>query len=125
LRDNHAPPADRGIALAAKLVENPFLLVFEAIETMRQYAGGPCARPREEQAFAEALVNAVPGWDLDQLAGLTAGNAILRRLWRAVRPDPHFPATPATVLDPVGHALGLHKDPDGTWHDPTFYFIAD
>src|SRR6185369_5728128 len=62
LRDNHAPPADRGIALAAKLVENPFLLVFEAIETMRQYAGGPFARSSDEQAFAEALVNAVPGW---------------------------------------------------------------
>jgi hypothetical protein len=118
-------PASRGVALAATLVENPFLVVFEVIETLRQYAGGPTGRSNDEHAFAQSLVDSLSDWQAIQLGALTAGNAVLRRLWRALRLLPNTPTAPADVLDRVGNALGLKKTVDGTWRDPTYYFIDD
>ena len=124
-----ASPAARGQQLARDLIDNPFEPVFEAIETLRRYAGGPggptiaTAPTADEQACAEALAGELSGWQTNQLGRLTAGNAVLRRVWRALRPRGTTPAT--ATAEQVGRFLGLRHDADGTWHDPLYYFIKD
>jgi hypothetical protein len=125
-RNNAAKAADRAVVIANALTTNPFDVVFEAVETIRQYAQTPGVANQppntDERAFAEALVNNLSAWQANQLGRLTAGNAMLRRTWRTLRPK----GKGATALaERVGTALGLQRDDDGTWHDPTYYFIAD
>ena len=119
-------PATVATQIAAAMNENPYLVVFDAIETLRQYAGGPADRSDAEVAFAQALLGEWADWQVAQLAQTTAANAVLRRVWRALHPmTGTVPATPSEVMHRVGDALGLIFDDDGTWHDPTFYFISD
>jgi len=121
--------AARGQQLARDLIANPFEPVFEAIETLRQYAGGPggttiaTAPTANELACADGLVGELSGWQANRLGALTATNAVLRRLWRTLRPRAGTPATANT--ERVGRALGLRLDADGTWHDPIYYFLDD
>lgn len=121
-------PANRAAQFAAAFVVNPFDVVFEAIETMRQYAGGP-GRPdgqtADERAFAVAFVNAFSDWQVVQLGRLTGGNAVLRRVWRGLRHQNGLTDPSADVLSRVGTALGLNLDAQGKWHDPTYYFIEE
>ena len=127
-RKNGATTPDaRGADLARALLANPFEPVFEVIETLRQYAGGPggsgVPRTPDELAFANRLVGSLANWHLTQLAALTGSNAVLRRLWRTLRPGDSGPSS--INADRMAVPFGLNLDDDGTWHDPIYFFIDD
>jgi hypothetical protein len=127
-KNENSNPKDRGQALARALLANPFEPVFEAIETLRQYARGPggpsIIDPPTPDEFdcAEGLVEELAIWHFTQLGALTGSNAVLRRLWRTLRPTGTGSSTNA---DRLAVALGLNLDDDGTWHDPIYFFIDD
>jgi len=112
---------------APQIVENPFAVVFDVVELFRQLRGdiyGNLPRAGDEVEFAVGLVARMRDFHLEQLAFASAGNAILRRLWRAL--DDGDTSTVAnadlsTARERVARALGLAPDPNasGFWLPPT------
>jgi hypothetical protein len=100
--------------LADQLVTNPFDAVFRAYEIFR---GLPAAGATSAQVIAQKLVEAISARELTLLASVTAGNAVLRRMWTALETSAEPGADDAREW--VATSLGLHLDaPSGTWSGP-------
>jgi hypothetical protein len=77
----HPTPLARGIHLSTRVTTNPFAAVFFFLETMRQLGTGAV---EVALTFLDGLVN----HQVQLLAALSAGNAVLRRLEAVLSPAP-------------------------------------
>src|SRR4029453_19401925 len=97
--------------LADEVVTNPFAAVFRAYQSSR---GLPATGATSAAAVAQKMVEAISARELTLLAGVTAGNAVLRRMWTALE----FSAEPGAedAREWVATSLGLQFDgPSDTW----------
>ncbi|MGS2616234.1 hypothetical protein ACVCAH_17170 [Micromonospora sp. LZ34] len=95
------------------LIGNPFEAVFRIVEVLRQVRADD---PDDAVELAATLVGRLAGWELATLAGVTAGHALLRRLWAIVGPADDGDAEDAR--DALGPALGLTRTGSGQWQPP-------
>ncbi|MEH0972624.1 hypothetical protein V6U77_16005 [Micromonospora sp. CPCC 205546] len=95
------------------LVGNPFEAVFRIVEIL----GRIQARDAQDAVeLAATVVGRLAGGELATLAGVTAGHALLRRLWSLVGPADDGDAEEAR--DALGPALGLTRTGSGGWQPP-------
>ena len=99
-------------ALVTQLVANPFDCVFLVYEIFRQL---PAAGARSTAGVASEIVTGLTLRELTLLARVTAGNAVLRRLWSAIAGSAAAGAPAAR--DRLAPALGLAGAP-GAWRNP-------
>ncbi|MFG2099746.1 hypothetical protein ACGFJ5_04020 [Micromonospora echinaurantiaca] len=95
------------------LVGNPFEAVFRIVEILRQVRADD---PDDAVELAATLVGRLTAGELATLAGVTAGHALLRRLWALVGPADDGDAEDAR--DALGPALGLTRTGSGAWQPP-------
>lgn len=100
--------------LAAQVVANPFDAVFRAYEIFR---GLPANGATSAQVVAQKMVEAISARELTLLASVTAGNAVLRRMWTALETSAEAGAEDAREW--VASSLGLQFDgPSNSWFGP-------
>ncbi|MFI5489885.1 hypothetical protein [Micromonospora echinaurantiaca] len=95
------------------LVGNPFEAVFRIVEILRQVRADD---PDDAVELAATLVGGLSAGELEMLAGVTAGHALLRRLWALVGPADGGDAEDAR--EALGPALGLTRTGSGAWQPP-------
>jgi hypothetical protein len=119
-----ASTADHARDFAGHLVANPFDVVFRGVEILRQLRGdiyGDATLSDQEIPFVLGVLAQLRDYHLDQLAFGTAGNALLRRFWRALTTGDRSKVSTADVTaacNRVGTALGLAKA-GSAWVEPT------
>lgn len=114
-------------AWAPRILENPFAVLFEVIELFRLMRGdvyGNVPRAGDEVEFALGLIAQMRDFHLQQLAFATGGNAILRRVWRALD-DGDSSTVAAGDLEAgrrrVAAVLGVQQDAPDVWIPITRY----
>jgi hypothetical protein len=98
--------------LAFAIVANPFECVFRTYEIFRRL---PATGATSRETVAIAVVDALSGRELTAAAHVTAGNAVLRRLWAALATATSGGA--AGARDRLAPALGLAGSA-GAWTNP-------
>jgi hypothetical protein len=104
---------DAATYVEKRLVGNPFEAVFRIVELLRQVE---TANPADAAALAVGIVRRLAAWELELLAGVTSGHAVLRRLFALARRATGAEATAARAA--LGAALRLARTEAGEWQPP-------
>ncbi|GAA2713348.1 hypothetical protein ACFY2R_23745 [Micromonospora olivasterospora] len=104
---------DMAALLEKRVVGNPFEVVFRIVEVLRQVE---TASPADAATLAVKVTARLAAWELDMLAGVTSGHALLRRLFTLASRAGGEPATAAVAA--LGTALGLTRTEAGAWQPP-------
>ena len=104
---------DMAAFVERRIVGNPFEAVFRIVEILRQVE---TTNPADAATLAVKITARVPAWELELLAGVTSGHALLRRLFTLASRATGAEATAAVTA--VGTALGLTRTEAGVWQPP-------